>query len=86
MPRGHGPKAKPTGAKRGESLPIVIYPREKTKQLIVKAAEKEGLSVSRFVLLTVVTKIVGRAKLRKALPPDEYDTVVLNKYGATGKK
>lgn len=79
-----GPLAKAGGkkVKAGDAIPVTIYPRAKTKELIRKAAKKAGQSVSRYVLLAAVEKAVGDdAALRKALPTDEYDTLVLNKYG-----
>jgi uncharacterized protein (DUF1778 family) len=89
-----GPRAKAGGkkVKDGDAIPVTIYPRSKTKELIRKAADKAGQSVSRFVLLAAVQRAIGdtvvldEAKIRKALPADEYNTLVLNQYGPTSGK
>jgi hypothetical protein len=85
---GQGKAAKTSGKKikNGEALPVTLYPRKVAKALIVKAAREANVSLSRFALLTLLQAIVGKSNLRKVLPVDEYDTLVLNKYGPTPKK
>ena len=70
--------------KDGKVFAVTIYPRAVTRELIRRAAKKNKVSVSRFVLLAAIREAVGPGDdaLRKALPVHEYDTLVLNKYGA----
>jgi hypothetical protein len=84
-----GPQAKTGGTKvkGGQALPVTIYPREKTKALIVAAANKAGQSFSNFVLLTVLGAIASEKNksLTQLLPNEEYVALVERKY-SWGKK
>jgi uncharacterized protein (DUF1778 family) len=80
--RGHsGPKA------GGEWKRITLYPKEKLLALIVKAAKRNGQSLSNFILLTVANaeaKYQGKP-LTQLLPAEEFMALVEKKY-LYGKK
>jgi hypothetical protein len=70
-----GVKAKKTGQphKGGKALRVTIYPRQRVKSLIVEEARSLKMSVSNYVLLTVLKDIARsrRLALDDLLPEEE---------------
>lgn len=74
-----GRDAKKTGAthKDGRVLRVTIYPRAKTKALIVDEARSQKKSLSNYVLLTLLTDIAKsrHQALDELLPADELEAL-----------
>lgn len=72
-----GKDAKKTGARQkgGQVLRITIYPRARTKALLVEEARSLKKSLSNYVLLTVLADIAKSRKvaLDELLPEDELE-------------
>lgn len=72
-------QAKKTGArhKGGKVLRVTIYPRARTKSIIVEEARLAKVSVSNFVLLGILKEIAARrnVSLDELIPEDELETL-----------
>lgn len=75
-------KSRGTSIKRGRVISFTIYPRPKTKAILVKAAKTAKRNVSQFVILEALKNIAqdeGKS-LSELLPEDEYQALVFNKF------
>jgi hypothetical protein len=81
-PRGRVAKAGGTKVEGGAAMRIVIYPRPKTKALLVAAAKADHRSVSSYVLHRALLQLAGEASadLDGLIPKDEYEALVFRKY------
>lgn len=72
-----GPKARSRGTKmeRGKATQVMVYPRMKTKDVIVKAANSSGQRMSGFIINAVLEKIARdkNCTIESLIPKNEFE-------------